>query len=112
MPGVYKIPMVRMTEMSDEAPECKGLKVPHSEMGVWVKAQAVRFSRNGCYETPWHVTGVSKLSGPEGTPKGMYVQIGLGLYAGLRREEILALSPFGRTGAAVGRQTGGCEDLR
>ena len=46
-------------------------------MGVWVKAQAVRFSRNGCYETPWHVTGVSKLSGPEGTPKGMYVQIGL-----------------------------------
>ena len=45
MPGVYKIPMVRMTEMSDEAPECKGLKVPHSEMGVWVKAQAVRFSR-------------------------------------------------------------------
>lgn len=68
MPGVYKIPMVRMTEMSDEAPECKGLKVPHSEMGVWVKAQAVRFSRNGCYETPWHVTGVSKLSGPEGTP--------------------------------------------
>ena len=77
MPGVYKIPMVRMTEMSDETPECKGLKVPHSEMGVWVKAQAVRFSRNGCYETPWHVTGVSKLSGPEGTPKGMYVQIGL-----------------------------------
>ena len=77
MPGVYKIPMVRMTEMSDEAPECKGLKVPHSEMGVWVKVQAVRFSRNGCYETPWHVTGVSKLSGPEGTPKGMYVQIGL-----------------------------------
>lgn len=69
--------MVRMTEMSDETPECKGLKVPHSEMGVWVKAQAVRFSRNGCYETPWHVTGVSKLSGPEGTPKGMYVQIGL-----------------------------------
>lgn len=68
MPGIYKIPMVRMTEMSDEAPECKGLKVPHSEMGVWVKAQAVRFSRNGCYETPWHVTGVSKLSGPEGTP--------------------------------------------
>ena len=55
MPGVYKIPMVRMTEMSDEAPECKGLKVPHSEMGVWVKAQAVRFSRNGCYETPWQV---------------------------------------------------------
>ena len=77
MPGVYKIPMVRMTEMSDETPECKGLKVPRSEMGVWVKAQAVRFSRNGCYETPWHVTGVSKLSGPEGTPKGMYVQIGL-----------------------------------
>lgn len=77
MPGVYKIPMVRMTEMSDEALECKGLKVPHSEMGVWVKAQAVRFSRNGCYETPWHVTGVSKLSGPEGTPKGMYAQIGL-----------------------------------
>jgi hypothetical protein len=69
--------MVRMTEMSDETPECKGLKVPRSEMGVWVKAQAVRFSRNGCYETPWHVTGVSKLSGPEGTPKGMYVQIGL-----------------------------------
>ena len=67
--------MVRMTEMSDETPECKGLKVPRSEMGVWVKAQAVRFSRNGCYETPWHVTGVSKLSGPEGTPKGMYVQI-------------------------------------
>lgn len=39
MPGVYKIPMVRMTEMSDEAPECKGLKVPHSEMGVWVKVR-------------------------------------------------------------------------
>ena len=77
MPGVYKIPMVRMTEMSDETPECKGLKVPRSEMGVLVKAQAVRLSRNGCYETPWHVTGVSKLSGPEGTPKGMYVQIGL-----------------------------------
>ena len=77
MPGVYKIPMVRMTEMSDKTPECKGLKVPRSEMGVWVKAQAVRFSRNGSYETPWHVTGVSKLSGPEGTPKGMYVQIGL-----------------------------------
>lgn len=77
MPGVYKIPMVRMTEMSDKTPECKGLKVPRSEMGVWVKAQAVRFSRNGCYETPWHVAGVSKLSGPEGTPKGMYVQIGL-----------------------------------
>lgn len=37
MPGVYKIPMVRMTEMSDETPECKGLKVPRSEMGVWVK---------------------------------------------------------------------------
>ena len=34
MPGVYKIPMVRMTEMSDETPECKGLKVPRSEMGV------------------------------------------------------------------------------
>ena len=77
MPGVYKIPMVRMTEMSDETPERKGLKVPHSEMGVWVKAQAVRLSRNGCYEKPWHVTGVPKLSGPEGTPKGMYVQIGL-----------------------------------
>lgn len=44
-------------------------------MGVWVKAQAVRMSRNGCYETPRHVTGVSKLSGPEGTPKGMYAQI-------------------------------------
>ena len=66
MPGVYKILMVRMTEMSDETPECKGLKVPRSEMGVWVKAQAVRRSRNGCYETPWHITGVSKLSGPEG----------------------------------------------
>ena len=52
MPGVYKIPMVRMTEMSDETPECKALKVPRSEMGVWVKAQAVRLSRNGCYETP------------------------------------------------------------
>ena len=52
MPGVYKIPMVRMTEMSDETPECKGLKVPRSEMSVWVKAQAVRLSRNGCYETP------------------------------------------------------------
>ena len=77
MPGVYKIPMVRMTEMSDETPECKGLKFPRSEMGVWVKAQAVRLSRNGCYETPWHVTGVSKLSGPEGTPKGMYAQIEL-----------------------------------
>ena len=77
MPGVYKIPMVRMTEMSDETPECKGLKVPRSEMGVWVKAQAVRLSRNGCYEKPWHVTGVSKLSGPERTPKGMYVQIEL-----------------------------------
>jgi len=25
MSGVYKIPMVRMTEMSDETPECKGL---------------------------------------------------------------------------------------
>ena len=62
---------------NNSTPECKGLKVPRSEMGVWVKAQAVRFSRNGCYETPWHVTGVSKLSGPEGTPKGMYVQIGL-----------------------------------
>ena len=71
----FKKSMVRMTEMSDEAPECKGLKVPHSEMGVWVKAQAVRFSRNGCYETPWHVTGVSKLSGPEGTPKGMYAGV-------------------------------------
>lgn len=77
MPGVYKIPMVRMTEMSDETPECKGLKVPRSEMGVWVNAQTVRQSRNGCYETPWHVTGVSKLSGPEGTPKGMYGQIEL-----------------------------------
>ncbi len=77
MPGVYKIPMVRMTEMSDETPECKGLKVPHPEMSVWVKAQIVRFSRNGCYEMPWHVTGVSKLSGLEGTPKGMYVQIEL-----------------------------------
>lgn len=77
MPGVYKIPMVRMTEMSDETPECKGLKVPRSEMSVWVKAQAVRLSRNGCYEKPWHVTGVPKLSGPEGTPKGMYVQIEL-----------------------------------
>ena len=71
MPGVYKIPMVRMTEMSDETPECKGLKVPHSEMGVWVKAQAVRFSRNGCYETPWHVTGVSKLTGLKRRPKGI-----------------------------------------
>ena len=77
MPGVYKIPMVRMTEMSDETPECKGLKVPRSEMGVWVNAQTVRQSRNGCYETPWHVTGVSKLSGPEGTPKGMYGQMEL-----------------------------------
>ena len=48
MPGVYKIPMVRMTEMSDETPECKGLKVPRSEMGVWVKVQAVRFSNQGC----------------------------------------------------------------
>jgi len=85
MPGVYKIPMVRMTEMSDETPECKGLKVPRSEMGVWVKAQAVRFSRNGCYETPWHVTGVSKLSGPEGTPKGMYVQID---YRNKERQEV------------------------
>ena len=37
MPGVYKIPMVRMTEMSDEAPECKGLKVPHSEMVCGLK---------------------------------------------------------------------------
>ena len=69
--------MVGMTEMSDETPECKGLKVPRSEMGVWVNAQTVRQSRNGCYETPWHVTGVSKLSGPEGTPKGMYGQIEL-----------------------------------
>lgn len=77
MPGVYKIPMVRMTEMSDENPERKGLKVPRSEMSVWVEAQAVRISRNGCYEIPCHVTGVSKLSGPEGTPKGMYAQIKL-----------------------------------
>lgn len=75
MPGVYKIPMIRMTEMSDENPERKGLKVPRSEMGVWVKAQAVRKSGNGCYETPCHVTGVSKLSGPEGISKGMYAQI-------------------------------------
>ena len=72
MPGVYKIPMVRMTEMSDEAPECKGLKVPHSEMGVWVKAQAVRFSRNGCTKRRGTLQAC-----PEGTPKGMYVQIGL-----------------------------------
>ena len=46
-------------------------------MGVWVKSQAVQFSRNGCYETPWHVTGVSKLSGQGEHPKGMYVQIGI-----------------------------------
>ena len=77
MPGVYKISMVRMAAMSDETPECKGLKVPHAEMYVWVHAQTVRFSRNGCYEPPWHITGVSKLSGPEGTPEGMYVQIEL-----------------------------------
>ena len=35
MPGVYKIPMVRMATMPDETPECKGLKVPHTEMYVW-----------------------------------------------------------------------------
>ena len=52
MPGVYKIPMVRMAAMPDETPECKGLKVPHTEMYVWVHAQTVRFSRNGCYEPP------------------------------------------------------------
>lgn len=42
MPGVYKIPMVRMAAMPDETPECKGLKVPHTEMYVWVHAQTVR----------------------------------------------------------------------
>ena len=53
MPGVYKIPMVRMAAMPDETPECKGLKVPHTEMYVWVHAQT------------------------EGTPKGIYAQIEL-----------------------------------
>ncbi|MCX4300084.1 MAG: hypothetical protein OSJ73_24265 [Lachnospiraceae bacterium] len=52
MPGVYKIPKVRMAAMPDETPECKGLKVPHTEMYVWVHAQTVRSSRNGCYEPP------------------------------------------------------------
>ena len=52
MPGVYKIPMVRMAVMPDETPECKGLKMPHTEMYVWVDTQTVRFSRNGCYELP------------------------------------------------------------
>lgn len=77
MPGVYKIPMVRMAAMPDETPECKGLKVPHTEMYVWVHAQTVRSSRNGCYEPPWCVTGTCKLSGLEGTPKGIYAQIEL-----------------------------------
>ena len=52
MSGVYKIPMVRMAVMPDETPECKGLKMPHTEMYVWVDTQTVRFSRNGCYELP------------------------------------------------------------
>ena len=77
MPGVYKIPMVRMAAMPDETPECKGLKVPHTEMYVWVHAQTVWSSRNGCYEPPWCVTGTCKLSGLEGTPKGIYAQIEL-----------------------------------
>ena len=84
MPGVYKIPMVRMTEMSDETPECKGLKVPRSEMGVWVKAQAVRRSRNGCYETPWHVTGVSKLAGSKRRPKDICIDRIVGTRKGSR----------------------------
>lgn len=77
MPGVYKIPMVRMAVMPDETPECKGLKMPHAEMYVWVDTQTVRFSRNGCYELPWCVTGTCRLSGLEGTPKGIYEQIEL-----------------------------------
>ncbi len=31
-----------MTEMPDENPECKGLKVPYVEMHTWVNAQTVR----------------------------------------------------------------------
>ena len=31
MPGVYKIPMVRMTEMSDEPPECIEAFLNHKE---------------------------------------------------------------------------------
>jgi hypothetical protein len=34
-------------------------------------------SKNIFYETPWDVTGISKLAGSKKAPKGIYTQIGL-----------------------------------
>lgn len=34
-------------------------------------------SKNPGYESPWYVTGISWLEGPQQGPKGVYVQIEL-----------------------------------
>ncbi len=63
MPGVYKIPMVRMTERSDEPANVRVYRHDCIEMCRGKKLQSVWFSKNMRYEQPCCVTGASKLTG-------------------------------------------------
>ena len=42
-----------------------------------INAQSVWISKNGCYESPWCVTGASQLTGPKRRPKDGYGKMGL-----------------------------------
>lgn len=85
-PGLYKIPMVRMCESTDENRECTGLKEGHIEMYGGVNSSSVWFSKNRMYERPCCVTGTSKLTGLKRRPKGICrdriigTRKGIGLY--------------------------------
>jgi len=71
-PGVYKLPMVRMTGKTDES----------ANVRVWISTRSnyldpfgsrcgkVKFDR---YEIPYAVTGSVQPEGPKQKPKGKYV---------------------------------------
>lgn len=66
MPGVYKIPMVRMSLVKTDEPAklrvyMKGMREIHAD----VEASLMGLSKNFCYEKPCGVTGSSKSTGPE-----------------------------------------------
>ena len=52
MPGVYKISMVRMTEMSDKSANVRVYKYVPQKYGNPVKGKLVRYSKNSRYEIP------------------------------------------------------------
>ena len=85
MPGVYKIPMVRMfPKGTGEPANVRVYRADCIEMCRSKKLRSVWSSKNTCYEKPCCVTGASKLTGLKQAPKGICTDRIIGTRKGSR----------------------------